>query len=73
MFNFLKKRKNVMPGLTILTKEYSGEELHDVERDVSEAFDPDFNHRVIDIPQDDAEMQTGTFTVTITWEPADES
>jgi len=57
-----------MTGLTIFTKEYSGEELCDVDRDVSEAFDPNINHRVIDIPQDINGMQTGHFTVTITWE-----
>lgn len=54
---------------TIFSKEYAGEELNDIERDVSESFDPAFNHRVIDIPVNEAEMQTGTFTVTITWEP----
>lgn len=54
---------------TIFSKEYAGEELNDVERDVSEAFDPQMNHRVIDIPINDAEMQTGMFTITITWEP----
>jgi len=57
-----------MTGITIFTKEYDGESLCDVDRDVSEAFDPLFNHRVIDIPVDDAEMQTGHFTITITWE-----
>ena len=57
-----------MTGVTIFTKEYSGEELCDVDRDVSEAFDPNMNHRVIDIPQDAHEMQTGVFTVTISWE-----
>ena len=54
--------------ITIFTKEYNGEELADVDRDVSEAFDPEFNHRVIDIPKDSGEMLKGHFTVTITWE-----
>jgi len=56
-----------MTGLSIFTKEYSGEELCDVDRDVSEAFDPNMNHRVIDIPQVDG-IPTGHFTVSIVWE-----
>jgi len=55
-------------GHRIFTKEYNGEELHDIERDISEAFDPAFNHRVIDIPVNDAEMQSGTFTISIDWD-----
>jgi hypothetical protein len=58
---------------TIFSKEYSGEGLCDVERDVAEAFDPDFNHRVIDIPNDEHELPKGVFTVTITWEEDESS
>ena len=53
---------------TIFSKEYSGEDLHDLERDISEAFDPAFNHRAIEIPVDDSELPKGHFTVTIVWD-----
>ena len=61
--------KYKMDKLTIFSKEYYGEELCDVDRDVSEAFDPTFNHRVIDIPVDEHELPTGRFTVTIVYDP----
>ena len=42
---------------------YCDESLADVDRDVSEAFDSDFNPNMKDIPEN-----KGTYTVTITWE-----
>ena len=56
----------------IYSQTYCGEDLYDVERDVSEAFDALFNPAVKDIPVDDGNLQTGVFTITITWEGDDE-
>jgi hypothetical protein len=53
----------------IFKQEYSGESLCDVDRDVSEAIDSDFNPVMKEIPVDKHYFQEGTFTVTITWEP----
>jgi len=50
----------------IFFKEYSGEELCDVDRDVSEAFD-DFNESMIGIPTDEYNFIKGKFRVEITW------
>lgn len=50
----------------IFQKKYGGfESLYDIERDISEAFNPDFNPAAKDIP---GEFQ-GTVQVTITYTP----
>lgn len=53
--------------MELFNRKYCGEELCDVERDVSDALDSTFNNTLKDIPMED-DMHTGTFTVTITWE-----
>lgn len=53
----------------IFQKEYDGESICDIQRDVHEAFDSRFNPLVAQIPQDEFGFQQGTFTVTITWCP----
>lgn len=53
--------------MNIFEKEYDGESLYDVQRDVIEAFDARFNPNVEDIPQDKYGFQRGTFTVKIEW------
>ncbi len=53
----------------IFKKEYDGESLYDIQRDVHEAFDSRFNPLAEQIPQDEYGFQQGTFTVTITWSP----
>lgn len=53
----------------VFKKDYDGESLYDVERDVMESFDENYNPIVKDIPQDQYGIQKGTFTVTITWNP----
>jgi hypothetical protein len=50
----------------IFNKEYDNEELADIERDVSAAFDPVFNPSILAITNG-TEIQPGTFTVTIKW------
>lgn len=53
--------------MNIFEKEYDGESIYDVQRDVIEAFDAKFNPVVKDIPQDEHGFQRGTFTVKIEW------
>jgi hypothetical protein len=52
----------------IFEKEYDGESIYDVQRDIVEAFDSKFNPLVIDIPQDEYGFQKGTFKVKIEWD-----
>jgi hypothetical protein len=51
----------------IFTKEYSDEELYDVERDVMEALQEEYNPIVGNIPKDRDGFRTGTFVVSIDW------
>lgn len=54
--------------LTLLDKTYAEEELCDLERDVTECFDPKMNQRAAQIPIDLNCQAQGTFRVTVTWE-----
>lgn len=58
--------------MNIFEKEYDGESIYDLQRDVIEAVDASFNPMVNDIPQDDHGFQLGTFTVKIEWRLNDE-
>lgn len=58
---------------TIFQRDYSAEELCDVDRDVSEAFEVDFNKRIAEIPTNEYGFMAGTFQVTIKWFPDEES
>lgn len=51
----------------IFTREYSDEELHDVERDVTEALQEDYNPILPVIPRDKNGFRRGTFVVSIEW------
>jgi len=53
--------------MIIFRKDYSAEELCDVERDVIEAFDPRFNDIINDLPMNKDGFIEGNFTVTIQW------
>ena len=53
--------------MIIFEKEYDGESLYDLDRDVSEVFTYDPNSKVATIPSDRYGIHTGTFKVTITW------
>lgn len=55
--------------MELFSKEYDGESLYDVYRDVSEAFEVIYNPIINSIPQDEYGIQKGTFKVVITWEP----
>jgi len=56
-----------MQNETIFEKEYDGESICDVQRDIIEAFDSKFNPLVKDIPQDEYGFQKGIFKVKIEW------
>lgn len=54
---------------TIFQKNYDGESLYDVYRDVIEAFEEAYNPTVAAIPKDEHGFQKGTFTVKVEWKP----
>lgn len=55
--------------MELFKKTYNGESIVDVGRDVSEAFDSDYNAPAALIPQDEHGFQQGEFIVTIEWVP----
>lgn len=58
--------------MEIFKKEYDGESLYDLERDVVEALMEEYNSVIGEIPTDEHGFQQGTFEVTITWKPNEE-
>lgn len=54
---------------TIFHKEYDGESLCDVERDVLESFDQRFNPVMGEIQLDENNIPEGRFIVTVQWTP----
>jgi hypothetical protein len=57
----------------IFFKEYSSEELCDLERDMSEAFDPRFNPKnITQLETDEHGFHKGTFRVSIVWRSEDD-
>lgn len=54
---------------TIFSKEYDGESICDVSRDVMESFDDRFNPLAANIPVDENYIQEGRFVVTVQWTP----
>jgi hypothetical protein len=53
--------------MKIFEKDFDGESLYDVQRDIIECFDGRFNPIVKDIPQDEHGIQLGTFRITVEW------
>lgn len=53
--------------MIIFNKEYDGEGICDINRDIMEAFNSDYNEKVKIIPQDENSLPEGTFTVQIIW------
>lgn len=49
-------------------KEYDGESIYDLGRDVEESLNGDYNARVYSIPEDEYGLKIGRFKVTIEWE-----
>ncbi len=56
-----------MSEVVIFKKTYDAESLCDVERDISECFDPAYNMDMVDIPKDEYGFEEGSFEVKITW------
>lgn len=54
-------------SMVVFNKHYRGEYLCDVARDVSEAFDEDFNALLKRIPHDRHGFLCGRFDIKITW------
>ena len=50
-------------------KDYDGESLYDLSRDIHECFNSDFNPPALEIPQDEYGFHKGTFRVTVEWIP----
>lgn len=53
--------------IEVFKKEYGGESIVDLDRDISEALVAAYNPVVDQIPVDAYGFQKGTFTVTIVW------
>lgn len=55
--------------INVFEKDYDGESLYDLGRDIDECMDPTYNPIVNKIPQDEYGIQTGTFKVRVEWVP----
>jgi len=55
--------------MELFKRSYSDESAYDLAEDVMDALNPEYNSLVKEIPMDEWSFRTGTFTVTITWEP----
>lgn len=55
--------------MIILEKTYYGESIVDLERDVSEMFNEEFDPTVATIPKDEHGFHKGEFKVTVEWIP----
>lgn len=51
----------------IFDKEYSGESIADIYRDICEAVDQRYNSKLDEIPVDEYGFQKGRFVVNILW------
>lgn len=51
----------------IFEQMYDAESLYDIQRDILECLNPEFNENIKDIPVDAYFMPEGEFIVTITW------
>jgi len=51
----------------LFEKDYDGEDLYDLSRDMHEAFKEDFNPIAKTIPRNEHGIHLGTFKVTIEW------
>ena len=57
-----------MKTIILLHKEYDGEQLCDLSRDIYEAFDSQINPISTTIPKDNYNIHKGKFKVSIIWE-----
>lgn len=58
--------------VTVFSKRYGGEDINDLERDVSEAFDPDYNPTAAVVTKDKHGFVDGKVVVTMIWVPDNE-
>lgn len=58
---------------TTFYKVYSAEELCDLERDIIESFDPNFNEIMKEIPEDEYGFSQGEFKVIVIWDDGDDA
>lgn len=56
-----------MAEITLFSKEYDGESLCDLSRDIHEAFDVRLNPAVAIVPTDEHGFQQGMFKVSVEW------
>lgn len=56
---------------TLFEKDYDYESLYDLNRDLAEANDEEFNPVMADLPKDEFGFIKGTFTVKIEWKDED--
>ncbi|QZI85783.1 hypothetical protein CPT_Summit_132 [Stenotrophomonas phage Summit] len=54
--------------IVVFEKEYDGESLYDLDRDISEAMLEEYNDKIGQIPTDEHGFQTGKFKVSVVWE-----
>lgn len=52
---------------TIFQQTYCGESIVDLDRDISEMLDADYNPAAAQIPVNELGFHKGTFTVTVEW------
>ena len=53
--------------MKLFEKNYDGESLCDLMRDIYEALNEDYNPQLINIPKDEFNFPSGAFKVTIEW------
>ena len=51
----------------LFNKDYCGEEICDVDRDVSEVFDSRITPAIESVPVDEHGLHKGKFRITVTW------
>lgn len=51
----------------IFQKQYDGESLFDLERDILECINEEYNDELEELPKDEHGFQKGIFTATIEW------
>ena len=58
--------------MELFKKEYDGESLYDLGRDIAEAMMEEYNPLMEEIPVDEHGFANGTFEVSVIWKPEEE-
>ena len=56
-----------MKYMLILQNDYAGDEIAEIEQDVYQSLDEDFNRDLSSIPTDEHGFMRGTLRVTVEW------